>query len=86
MSLRDVERTMQVLVWFYKHVDALGRLMKKVTTEQRREEGEDVDDDDEDADEEVIMHCLNYFERNRKRSIGATVDFCSLYVTTLPVK
>ena len=39
---------MQVMVWFYKHVDILGRLMKKVTAEQRREEGLDVDEDDEE--------------------------------------
>ena len=39
MSLRDVERAMQVMVWFYKHVDILGRLMKRAITEQRREEG-----------------------------------------------
>ena len=59
MSLRDVERTMQVMVWFFKHVDHLGRLMKQVTTEQRRQEGEDVDEDDDDeVDEKVIMHCL----------------------------
>ena len=72
VSLRDVERTMQVMVWFYKRVDTLGRLMMEVITEQRRQEGEDVDDDDDDADEEVIMHHLLYFERNRKRS-------CSIY-------
>lgn len=46
---------MQVMVWFYTHVDTLGRLMKIVITEQRREEGEEVDDDEE---EEVIMACL----------------------------
>ncbi|KAJ7339377.1 hypothetical protein OS493_005771 [Desmophyllum pertusum] len=39
VSLRDVERAMQVMVWFYKHVDILGRLMKRARTEQRREEG-----------------------------------------------
>ena len=55
MSLRDVERAMQVMVWFYKHVDTLGRLMKIVITEQRREEGEEVDNDGE---EEVIMASL----------------------------
>ena len=54
VSLRDVERAMQVMVWFYKHVDTLGRLMKKVIIKQRREEGEDVEDDD-DEDEEVTM-------------------------------
>ena len=44
---------MQVMVWFYKHVDTLGRLMKKVTAEQRREEGLDVDEDDEE--EEMVI-------------------------------
>ena len=63
MSLRDVERTMQVMIWFFEHVNTLGRLMKKVITEQRRQEGEDVDDDDDDdddddVDEKVIMHYL----------------------------
>ena len=56
MSLRDVERTMQVMVWFYQHVDTLGRLMKKVISEQRRQEGEDVGEDD--VDEKVITHYL----------------------------
>ena len=55
MSLRDVERAMQVMVWFYKHKDTLGRLMKLVITEQRREEGEELDEDEE---EEVIMASL----------------------------
>lgn len=49
MSLRDVERAMQVMVWFYKHADTLGRLMKIVITKQRREEGKEVDDDEEDV-------------------------------------
>ena len=47
MSLRDVERAMQVMVWFYNHVNTLGRLMNEVLTEQRREEGRDDDDDDD---------------------------------------
>ena len=51
MSLRDVERAMQVMVWFYNHVDTLGRLMNKVLTEQRREEGLNDDEDDDDDDE-----------------------------------
>ncbi|RMX46188.1 hypothetical protein pdam_00007847 [Pocillopora damicornis] len=54
VSLRDVERAMQVMVWFYKHVDTLGRLMKKVTAEQRREEGLDVDEDDEEEEMDSI--------------------------------
>ena len=57
VSLRDVERAMQVMVWFYKHVDTLGRLMKKVTAEQRREEGLDVDEDDEE--EEMVIKPLD---------------------------
>ena len=48
---------MQVMVWFYKHVDILGRLMKKVTAEQRREEGLDVDKDDKE--EEMVIKPLN---------------------------
>ena len=48
---------MQVMVWFYKHVDTLGRLMKKVTAEQRREEGLDVDEDDEE--EEMVITPLD---------------------------
>lgn len=48
MSLRDVEKAMQVMVWFYKHVDTLGRLMKIVITKQRKQEGEEVDDNEED--------------------------------------
>ena len=52
MSLRDVERAMQIMVWFYKHVDTLGRLMKIVITKQRKEDGEEVDDNEKD---EVIL-------------------------------
>ena len=59
MSLRDVERAMQVMVWFYNHVDRLGRLMKKVLTEQRREEG--LDDDEEDDDDDVSNLRLSNF-------------------------
>ena len=57
VSLRDVERAMQVMVWFYKHVDTLGRLMRKVTAKQRREEGLDVDE--EDDEEEVVIQPFN---------------------------
>ena len=48
---------MQVMVWFYKHVDTFGRLMKKVTAEQRREEGLDFDEDDEE--EEMVIKPLD---------------------------
>ena len=30
VSLRDVERAMQVMVWFYEHMDTLGESMDKV--------------------------------------------------------
>ena len=59
VSLRDVERAMQVMVWFYKRVDTLGRLMRKVTAKQRREEGLDVDEDADD--EEVGMKPFDVF-------------------------
>ncbi|PFX17552.1 E3 ubiquitin-protein ligase RNF213, partial [Stylophora pistillata] len=45
VSLRDVERAMQVMVWFYEHMDTLGELMDVVIAEQRMEEG--LDDEDE---------------------------------------
>ncbi|XP_068735057.1 LOW QUALITY PROTEIN: E3 ubiquitin-protein ligase rnf213-alpha-like [Montipora capricornis] len=56
VSLRDVERAMQVMVWFYKHVDILGRLMRNVINEQRREEGDDSDEEDDDFDEQELIH------------------------------
>ena len=55
MSLRDVERAMQVMVWFYNRVDVLGKLMTGVLIEQRRQEGYDVTDDDGDVDEQVSL-------------------------------
>lgn len=45
MSLRDVERAMNVMVWFYNHRNALNPLMDDDTDE-------DSDDDDEDSDVE----------------------------------
>ena len=59
---------MQVMVWFYKHVDTLGRLMKKVTAEQRREEGLDVDEDDEE--EEMVIKPLDIYALSNKILIG----------------
>ena len=55
MSLRDVERAMQVMVWFYNSVDILGKLMTGVLIEQRRQEGYDVIEDDGDVDEQVSL-------------------------------
>ncbi|XP_068759451.1 E3 ubiquitin-protein ligase rnf213-alpha-like isoform X4 [Montipora capricornis] len=56
VSLRDVERAMQVMVWFYNHVDILGKLMTKVLIEQRRQEGYDVIEDDGDVDEQEAIN------------------------------
>ena len=50
---------MQVMVWFYKHVDTLGRLMRKVT-EQRMEEGLD------DKEEEMVMKPFNILCSTKK--------------------
>ena len=47
-----------MMVWFFNHVDTLGRLMKRVITEQRREEGDEVDEDDDNDIEKVIMYYL----------------------------
>ena len=55
VSLRDVERAMQVMVWFYNHVDILGKLMTEVLLEQRRQEGYNVIEDDGDVDEQVSL-------------------------------
>ena len=55
MSLRDIERAMQVMVWFYNRVASLGKLMKKVLIEQRKKEGYDVTKDDGDVDKQVSL-------------------------------
>ena len=45
MSLRDVERAMNVMVWFYNHRNALNPLMDDDT-----DEDSDYDDDDSDVE------------------------------------
>ena len=60
MSLRDVERALQVMVWFYNHVETLGKLMKKAINDQRKDEGDEVEDDD-DAAENVTLDYLFLF-------------------------
>ena len=61
---------MQVMVWFYKHVDTLSRLMRNVAAEQRRKEGLDVNEDDEE--EEVTIQpfeilCSNKYNTTENR-------------------
>ena len=63
VSLRDVERAMQVMDWFYKHVHTLGRLMKEVTAKQRREVGLDVNADD--VEEEVVIKLFDILCHNK---------------------
>ena len=41
MSLRDVERAMRVMVWFYNHRDALNPLMDEKSDEE--DEQDDLD-------------------------------------------
>lgn len=55
VSHRDVERVMQVMMWFYNRVDILGKLMTEVLTEQRRQEGYYVIEDDDNFGEQVSL-------------------------------
>lgn len=65
MSLRDVERAMNVMVWFYNHRDALNPLMDGAT-----DENSDDDDDDSDADdEEDEIFQVILIKWNSKRNI-----------------
>ena len=59
MSLRDVERAMNVMVWFYNHRDALNPLMDGAS---------DDDDDDSDAndeEDEIFQVILTKWNSNR---------------------
>ncbi len=55
MSLRDIERVMEVMVWFYKHGDGqlFGMMDKGRDAEERDMPVEDEDEDEDDYDEEV---------------------------------
>lgn len=55
VSLRDVERAMHVMVWFYNRLDILGKLMMEVRIEQRKQEGYDGIEDGSDIDEQVSL-------------------------------
>ena len=53
VSLRDVERAMKVMVWFYNHRDALNPLMDENLDDQDEESDEDDEDDgSDDGDDE----------------------------------
>lgn len=56
MSLRDVERAMNVMVWFYNHRDALNPLMDGATDEDSADNDDDSDaNDEEDEIFQVIL-------------------------------
>ena len=62
VSLRDVERAMKVMVWFYDHLHALNPLMDKTIDGQDEESDDDEDDetdDDDDDDEEDELDKVN---------------------------
>ena len=52
VSLRDVERAMKVMVWFYNHRDALNPLMDEHLNDPDEESDDEDDDDSEDDDNE----------------------------------
>ena len=65
MSLRDVERCLEVLVWFYDHMDMLKPLMMEKDDDDR------IDADDEESDEEneegfevCVYYFINIIKRN----------------------
>ena len=53
MSLRDVERAMNVMVWFYNHRNALHPVMDDDTDEDNDDDDDDDDNDDNDDDSDV---------------------------------
>ena len=60
MSLRDVDRCLEVMVWFYNRMDLLEPLMERQRLEEKGRENRnrrrvvaEEDDEDEDDDEEV---------------------------------
>ena len=56
MSLRDVERAMRVMLWFYNHRDALNPLMDEELEEEDEEsedENENIDDEEEDEQHDL---------------------------------
>ena len=79
MSLRDVERAMQVMVWFYQHVDDLGRLMRRVLKEKRREEGEEDESEDDEEEDEVGYKSV-------KISFFFFFQLCKTYFLTVSVR
>lgn len=68
MSLRDVERAMNVMVWFYNHRDALNPLMDGATDEDSDDEDDDDDDSNADDEEDEIFQVI-LIKWNSKRNI-----------------
>ena len=73
MSLRDVERAMRVMVWFYNHRDALNPLMDEELEEEDEEsedENEIIDDEEEDEQDDLEkVKGICPLKRNRQNCI-----------------
>ncbi|XP_072046322.1 E3 ubiquitin-protein ligase rnf213-alpha-like [Amphiura filiformis] len=57
VSLRDVERCLEVLVWFYDHMDMLRPLLKAKAEEIRKRDEDDFQSEDEE--EAIIFEDVN---------------------------
>ncbi|PFX29705.1 E3 ubiquitin-protein ligase RNF213 [Stylophora pistillata] len=66
VSLRDVERAMNVIVWFYNHRDALNPLMDDDTDEERDED----DDSDDEYEQDELEQPLDDVTRAVVLSLG----------------
>ena len=71
MSLRDVERAMNVMVWFYNHRDALNPLMDGATDEDSDDEDDDDDDSDADDEEDEIFQVILINWNSKRNACGA---------------
>ena len=67
VSLRDVERVLQVMMWFYRHREMLFTRMNKLMNVEPRDSDDDDDEEveSEDSDDELermqkVSSCLLY--------------------------
>lgn len=62
MSLRDVDRTLQVMLWFYHHHELFELMDEKAAAEANPETDEEVTDEEElEAREVVIQHMFCFY-------------------------
>ena len=80
VSLRDVERAMNVMVWFYNHREVLNPLMDETNDDQDEESDSDSEGDDSDDDEGAVR---------REEELNQVIQFVTqfgifmLYLSTL---